>query len=79
MRLVPTTTLIYGAVVARDVLVGRPDGIPLLRAGVVITPDYRGRLLKLGIRAIYVEDDLGAGIALLAHLRIGADGDDRPT
>ncbi len=62
MRLVPTTTLIDGAVVARDVLVGRPDGIPLLRAGVVITPDYRGRLLKLGIRAIYVEDDLGAGI-----------------
>jgi HD-GYP domain-containing protein (c-di-GMP phosphodiesterase class II) len=34
----------------------------MLRAGVVITPDYRARLLKVGIRAVYIEDDLGAGI-----------------
>jgi HD-GYP domain-containing protein (c-di-GMP phosphodiesterase class II) len=62
MRLVPTTSLLDGAVIARDVLVGRPDGLPLLRAGVVITPDYRERLLKVGIRAVYIEDDLGTGI-----------------
>jgi HD-GYP domain-containing protein (c-di-GMP phosphodiesterase class II) len=62
MRLVPTTTLPNGALLARDVLVGRPDGIPLLRAGVAITPDYRDRLLRVGIRAVYIEDELGAGI-----------------
>jgi HD-GYP domain-containing protein (c-di-GMP phosphodiesterase class II) len=62
MRLVPTTMLEDGALVARDVLVGRPDGIPLLRAGVRVNPDYRARLLKLGIRAVYVEDEIGDGI-----------------
>jgi HD-GYP domain-containing protein (c-di-GMP phosphodiesterase class II) len=63
MRLVPTTTLPEGALLARDVLVGRPDGVPLLRAGVRITPDYRSRLLRVGIRAVYIEDEIGAGIA----------------
>lgn len=48
--------------IARDVLVGRPDGIPLLRAGVCITPDYKERLLKVGVRAVYIEDRLGQGI-----------------
>ncbi len=62
MRLVPTNTLPDGALLARDVLVGRPDGIPLLRAGVHITPDYRARLLRVGIRAVYIEDRLGDGI-----------------
>jgi HD-GYP domain-containing protein (c-di-GMP phosphodiesterase class II) len=59
---VPTNTLPDGAQLARDVLVGRPDGIPLLRAGVRITADYRARLLRVGIRAVYIEDALGAGI-----------------
>ncbi len=47
---------------ARDVFVGRPDGVPLLRAGVRISSDYRARLLRMGIRAIYVEDRAGQGI-----------------
>jgi HD-GYP domain-containing protein (c-di-GMP phosphodiesterase class II) len=51
-----------GALLARDVLIGRPDGIPLLRAGVRISPEYRERLLALGIRAVYVEDHHGGGI-----------------
>ena len=63
MRLVPTTNLPDGALLARDVLIGRPDGIPLLRAGVSISSAYRDRLLDVGIRAVYIEDDLGAGIA----------------
>src|SRR5579862_2502413 len=62
MRLVPTIALTDGAILARDVLIGRPDGLPLLRAGVSISPDYRARLLKVGIRAVYVDDDLGSGI-----------------
>ena len=62
MRLVPTTNLPDGALLARDVLIGRPDGIPLLRAGVSISAAYRNRLLDVGIRAVYIEDDLGAGI-----------------
>jgi HD-GYP domain-containing protein (c-di-GMP phosphodiesterase class II) len=62
MRLVPTTMLHEGALLARDVLIGRPDGIPLLRAGVRISPEYRERLLHLGIRAVYVEDHHGGGI-----------------
>src|SRR5579859_6730429 len=62
MRLVPTTMLHGGALLARDVLIGRPDGIPLLRAGVRISPEYRERLLQLGIRAVYVEDHHGGGI-----------------
>src|SRR5579859_834303 len=62
MRLVPTTLLQDGAQLARDVLIGRADGIPLLRAGVRITPDYRDRLLKVGIRAVYVEDQISVDI-----------------
>jgi HD-GYP domain-containing protein (c-di-GMP phosphodiesterase class II) len=51
-----------GALLARDVMIGRPDGIPLLRAGVRISPEYRERLLQLGIRVVYVEDHHGGGI-----------------
>jgi HD-GYP domain-containing protein (c-di-GMP phosphodiesterase class II) len=43
-------------------MVGRPDGVPLLRSGVKITARYRELLLKAGISAIYVEDDASAGI-----------------
>ncbi len=43
-------------------MIGRPDGVPLLRAGVRITPRYRELLVKAGISAIYVEDEVSAGI-----------------
>lgn len=46
----------------RDVMIGRPDGVPLLRAGVRMTHRYRELLIKAGISAIYVEDDLSEGI-----------------
>ena len=51
-----------GAVLARDVLVGRPDGMPLLRGGARLTPAYRARLMQAGIRAVYVADEYGDGI-----------------
>jgi HD-GYP domain-containing protein (c-di-GMP phosphodiesterase class II) len=62
MRLVPTLRVQEGSELARDVVVARPDGIPLLRAGVKITSGYRDRLVKEGIHAIYIEDDASQGI-----------------
>lgn len=62
MRLLPTTMVKDGAVLARDVLVGRPDGIPLLRGGARLTPAYRTRLMQAGIRAVYIADEYGEGI-----------------
>ncbi len=62
MRLVATTDLDDGARVARDVLTGRSDAIPLLRAGARISPRYRDSLLQAGVYAIYVDDELSAGI-----------------
>ena len=38
--------------------------MPLLRAGVRLTPRYRELLAKAGISAIYVEDEASAGIAV---------------
>ena len=63
MRLIPTARVPDGAELGRDVLVGRADGIPLLRAGVTLTQRYRDSLLAAGINAIYVEDEESDGIA----------------
>ncbi len=62
MRLVSLSRAADGVELGRDVLVGRPDGVPLLRAGVTLTPRYRELLMRAGIAAIYVEDALSAGI-----------------
>jgi HD-GYP domain-containing protein (c-di-GMP phosphodiesterase class II) len=62
MRLIATRRLEDGCVLARDVLTGRSDAIPLLRSGVAITPRYRDALLAAGIHAVYVDDELSAGV-----------------
>src|SRR5947209_10350895 len=62
MRLVATARLDEGAKLGRDVLTGRADGIPLLRAGTQVSPRYRHALQRAGINAVWVEDDIGAGI-----------------
>jgi len=62
MRLIATSRAKDGTELGRDVLVGRPDGVPLLRAGVILTPRYRELLAKAGVSAIYVEDSDSAGI-----------------
>jgi HD-GYP domain-containing protein (c-di-GMP phosphodiesterase class II) len=64
MRLIATARAQDGTELGRDVMVGRPDGVPLLRSGVRLTARYRELLLKAGISAIYVEDDEGAGIVV---------------
>jgi len=62
MRLIPTARVPDGAELGRDVLIGRSDGIPLLRAGVSLTQRYRDRLLAAGINAIYIQDGDSEGI-----------------
>jgi HD-GYP domain-containing protein (c-di-GMP phosphodiesterase class II) len=48
----------------RDIMVGHPDGAPLLRSGVRMTARYKELLLRAGVHAIYVEDDESAGIVV---------------
>src|SRR5579875_428975 len=64
MRLISLTRAEDGAELGRDVLIGRPDGVPLLRAGVKLTPRYRELLSRAGISAVYVEDELSDGIVV---------------
>jgi HD-GYP domain-containing protein (c-di-GMP phosphodiesterase class II) len=64
MRLISLARAEDGTTLGRDVLIGRPDGVPLLRAGVALTPRYRELLDKAGISAIYVEDRLSDGIVV---------------
>lgn len=49
-------------VLARDVITGVHGNIPLLRAGATLRDEYRNALLSAGIHAVYVDDELGAGI-----------------
>ena len=62
MRLVSTTRLVDGVRLGRDVTSGVPGQAPLLRAGTEIRPEYRDALARHGIRAVYVDDELSAGI-----------------
>src|SRR5271154_7168059 len=62
MRLIATSRAQDGSELGRDVMVGRPDGLPLLRSGVRMTARYRELLVKAGVSAIYVEDDDSSGI-----------------
>src|SRR3712207_8559840 len=58
--LFPYTTLFRsGCHLGQDVLTGRSDGTPLLRAGVEVTPRYKEALMSAGINAVYVDDSLG--------------------
>jgi HD-GYP domain-containing protein (c-di-GMP phosphodiesterase class II) len=62
MRLVAINRVPEDAVLARDVLVGRSDGIPLLRKGVTLNERFRRGLEQAGIHAIYIDDKLSEGI-----------------
>lgn len=62
MRLISLTRAVDGTTLGRDVLIGRPDGAPLLRAGVMLTPRYRLLLARAGVSAVYVDDGLSDGI-----------------
>jgi HD-GYP domain-containing protein (c-di-GMP phosphodiesterase class II) len=62
MRLVATSDIKPGMLLAADVLTGTSRVLPLVRAGVTLDEHYRQALLRAGIQGIYVEDELGAGI-----------------
>jgi HD-GYP domain-containing protein (c-di-GMP phosphodiesterase class II) len=62
MRLVPISNVPDGATLGRDILTGRADGAPLLRAGVTLDGRYRQALAKSGVHAVYVEDEYSEGI-----------------
>jgi HD-GYP domain-containing protein (c-di-GMP phosphodiesterase class II) len=62
MRLMATSRIPDGALLGRDVRTGLAEHAPLLRAGTAITPVFRKALIRQGINAIYVDDELSAGI-----------------
>ncbi len=62
MRLVPLKQASAGAVLGREVQGGRRDGAPLLRAGAALTPRVREVLARMGVHAVYIDDELSRGI-----------------
>jgi len=63
MRLLALDRVPEGAVLARDVVGGgRPGAPPLLRAGMRIAPNLAQRAATNGVGAVWIEDELGAGI-----------------
>jgi HD-GYP domain-containing protein (c-di-GMP phosphodiesterase class II) len=62
MRLVTTSRLVDGVKLGKDVRSGVPGQAPLLCAGTEVRPEYREALERHGVRAVYIEDDLSAGI-----------------
>ena len=62
MRLVPLRQASPDAVLGREVQSGRRNGAPLLRAGAVLTPRVREVLARKGVHAVFVDDELSAGI-----------------
>ena len=68
MRLVPTRRVDVGAVLARDIVAGPNGGRTLLRAGVHLTERYRQALLEGGFNAVYIDDEVSAGIVVTPAL-----------
>jgi HD-GYP domain-containing protein (c-di-GMP phosphodiesterase class II) len=57
-----TSRIPNGALLGRDVRTGVAEHAPLLRAGTAITPHFRAALIRQGINAVYIDDELSAGI-----------------
>lgn len=62
MRLVRVASVQDGMELARDIPSGAFGAQPLLRQGVRLSPSLAGRLGELGVRAIWIEDDMAEGI-----------------
>jgi HD-GYP domain-containing protein (c-di-GMP phosphodiesterase class II) len=63
MRLVGINRLQPGAVLGRDVLTGN-GGAPLLAKGMTLETRYIEAIKRAGINAVYIDDELGAGIEI---------------
>jgi HD-GYP domain-containing protein (c-di-GMP phosphodiesterase class II) len=62
VRLLALTRVPDGAELGRDVSGGRADGIPLLREGTKLSQRYKDALVRAGVHAVYVRDELTEGI-----------------
>jgi len=62
MRLIRLSSLADGMVLGRDLRPSRPGALPLLRAGVRLSPAYVMRLQDVGVNTIWIEDELSRGI-----------------
>jgi HD-GYP domain-containing protein (c-di-GMP phosphodiesterase class II) len=62
MRLVAINRIESGAILGRDVHTGRNSVVPLLARGVRLEARYLASLKRAGIHAVYIEDELSAGI-----------------
>src|SRR3954469_9326028 len=61
MRLTATARAV-GLRLARDVEAAQPGRMPVLRANAVVTERYAATLSAMGVRALWVHDDLSDGI-----------------
>ncbi len=62
MRLVRVDRITDGMELARDIPAGKLGSAPLLRRGVRMSPGLGATLDRRGVRAVWIEDDLGEGI-----------------
>jgi HD-GYP domain-containing protein (c-di-GMP phosphodiesterase class II) len=62
MRLIRLSSLTDGMVLGRDLRPSRPGALPLLRAGVRLSPAYVMRLQDVGVNTVWIEDELSRGI-----------------
>ncbi len=77
MRLVRIDWIQDGMELARDIPSAAIGAAPLLRRGVKLSASLAGRLSQLGIRALWIEDDMGEGIIpampLPDHIRVATE------
>lgn len=69
MRLVAIDAVEPGSVLALDVWGGSSGVTPLLRAGTILRGTYLERLNNGGIAAVYIDDEISAGIEVPIALR----------
>lgn len=62
MRLIRVDWICDQMELARDIPSASVGSAPLLRRGVRLTPNLGARLASLGVRAVWIEDDIGEGI-----------------
>jgi HD-GYP domain-containing protein (c-di-GMP phosphodiesterase class II) len=77
MRLVRIDWIQDGMELARDIPSAAIGAAPLLRRGVKLSTSLGARLSSLGIRALWIEDDMGEGIIpampLPDHIRVATE------
>jgi len=77
MRLIRVDWIVDDMELARDVPSATLGAAPLLRRGVPLNTSLASRLAALGVRAVWIEDDMGEGIVphqpLPDHVRVATE------